>query len=86
MHLSNGVIGSYRTEVLNARVFDSTTELQAITDTWLRIYDRERPHDSPGRKPPLTFSAEAIISGAVSERPVHLTGKLTSFECRLTSW
>jgi putative transposase len=46
---------SYRTEVLNAHVFDSTTELQALTDTWLRIYNRERPHDSLGRKPPLRF-------------------------------
>ena len=46
---------SCRTEVLNAHVVDSTTELQALTDTWLRIYNRERPHDSLGRKPPLTF-------------------------------
>lgn len=30
---------SYRTEVLNAHIFDSTTELQALTDTWLRIYN-----------------------------------------------
>ena len=50
---------SYRTEVLNAHVFDSTTELQALTDTWLRIYNRERPHDSLGRKPPLTFLPRA---------------------------
>lgn len=46
---------SYRTEVLNAHLFESTTELQALTDTWLRIYNRERPHDSLGRVPPLTF-------------------------------
>ena len=46
---------TYRTEVLNAHLFDSTTELQALTDTWLRIYNRERPHDSLGRTPPLTF-------------------------------
>ena len=46
---------TYRTEVLNAHLFDSTAELQALTDTWLRIYNRERPHDSLGRKPPLTF-------------------------------
>ena len=46
---------SYRTEVLNAHLFESTAELQALTDAWLRIYNRERPHDSLGRKPPLTF-------------------------------
>ena len=46
---------SYRTEVLNAHLFESIAELQALTDTWLRIYNRERPHDSLGRVPPLTF-------------------------------
>ena len=46
---------SYRTEVLNAHLFESIAELRAITDQWLRIYNRERPHDSLGRVPPLTF-------------------------------
>jgi putative transposase len=46
---------TYRTEVLNAHLFDSTADLQALMDIWLRIYNRERPHDSLGRKPPLTF-------------------------------
>jgi putative transposase len=46
---------SYRTEVLNAHLFESIAELRAVTDQWLRNYDRERPHDSLGRVPPLTF-------------------------------
>jgi putative transposase len=46
---------SYRTEVLNAHLFESLAELRAMTDTWLRIYNCERPHDSLGRVPPLTF-------------------------------
>lgn len=46
---------SYRTEVLNAHLFESLGELRALTDAWLRIYNRERPHDSLGRVPPLTF-------------------------------
>jgi putative transposase len=46
---------SYRTEVLNAHLFESLAELRALTDTQLRIYNRERHHDSPGRVPPLTF-------------------------------
>ena len=46
---------SYRTEVLNAHLFESIAELQALTMTWLRIYNEERPHDSLGRVPPLTF-------------------------------
>ena len=46
---------SYRTEVLNAHLFESIAELRAVTDQWLGIYNRERPHDSLGRVPPLTF-------------------------------
>lgn len=44
---------SYRTEVLNAHLFESTAELQELTDTWLRIYNRERPTTAlPSRSPP----------------------------------
>lgn len=46
---------TYRTEVLNAHLFESIEELQTLTDTWLRIYNEERPHDSLGRVPTLTF-------------------------------
>ena len=46
---------SYRTEVLNAHLFESIAELRALTDAWLRVYNGERPHDSLGRVPPLTF-------------------------------
>jgi putative transposase len=46
---------TYRTEVLNAHLFESIAELREVTDTWLRVYNSERPHDSLGRKPPLTF-------------------------------
>ena len=44
-----------RTEVLNAHLFESLAELRAMTVTWLRIYNSERPHHSLGRVPPLTF-------------------------------
>ena len=40
---------SYRTEVLNAHLLESIAERQALTITWLRIYNEERPHDSLGR-------------------------------------
>jgi putative transposase len=44
---------SYRTEVLNAHLFESIRELKAITR---RLIDNsERVHDSLGRVPPLTF-------------------------------
>ena len=46
---------SYRTEVLNAHLFESIADVRTITEQWLRIYNQERPHDSLGRVPPLTF-------------------------------
>jgi len=46
---------SYRPEGLNAHLFESIAELRALTDAWLRIYNGERPHDSLGPVPPLTF-------------------------------
>ena len=40
---SQGRLG-VRTEVLNAHLFESLAKLRALTDTWLRIYNGERPH------------------------------------------
>ena len=46
---------TYRTEVLDANLFTSLAEVRSITSDWLRRYNTERPHDSLGRVPPLTF-------------------------------
>lgn len=46
---------TYREEVLDAYVFDSLEQVREITELWLREYNEERPHDSLGRVPPLTF-------------------------------
>lgn len=46
---------TYRHEVLDAYVFASITEVQAITDDWLVDYNEDRPHDSLGRMPPTSF-------------------------------
>jgi len=54
---------SYRTEVLNAHLFESLAELRALTSAWLRIYNQERPHDSLGRVPPLTFLPRPSSAG-----------------------
>ena len=43
------------TEVLDAHLFEALEELQALTDTGLRVYNEQRPHDSLGRVPPLMF-------------------------------
>ena len=54
---------SYRTEVLNAHLFESLAQLRALSSTWLRIYNGERPHDSLGRVPPLTFLPRPSSAG-----------------------
>jgi putative transposase len=36
-------------------VSQGTGKSQEITEAWLETYDTERPHDSLGRMPPLTF-------------------------------
>jgi putative transposase len=61
---------TYRTEVLNAHLFESIAELQTATDQWLRIYNSERPHDSLGRVPPLTFLPRPTTAG---ESPIELS-------------
>jgi len=46
---------SYREEVLDAYLFDSLEQVRAITETWLETYNTERPHESLGQVPPLSF-------------------------------
>ena len=46
---------TFREEVLDAYVFDSLEQVRAITEEWLATYNTERPHDSLGQVPPLTF-------------------------------
>jgi putative transposase len=49
--------------VLNAHLFESIAELRAITERWLHVYNQERPHDSVGRVPPLTFLPRPTTAG-----------------------
>jgi putative transposase len=46
---------SYREEVLDAYLFETLDQVREITDAWLEIYNTERPHESLGQVPPLTF-------------------------------
>ena len=54
---------TYRNEVLDAYVFESIEQVRAITESWLREYNEERPHDSLGRVPPLTFMPRRATTG-----------------------
>lgn len=46
---------TYRSEVLDLYVFESIEHVQLLTDEWLISYNHERPHESLGRVPPLTY-------------------------------
>jgi putative transposase len=50
---------TYRTEVLDAWVFTSLTDVRELSETWRTNYNTERSHDSLGRVPPLTFLPRA---------------------------
>ena len=57
---------TYRTEVLNAYVFESVEQVQQITEDWLTEYNEQRPHDSLGRVPPLTYMPRETTAGESS--------------------
>ena len=59
---------SYRTEILDAYLFESLAEVRALTETWLTTYNCERPHDSLGRVPPLTFLPRPFSPGLSNQR------------------
>jgi putative transposase len=46
---------TYRSEVLNAYLFESLGDVRRITEHWLRTYNEERPHDALGSIPPAAF-------------------------------
>lgn len=46
---------TYRTEVLDAYLFESLQQVKDITQEWMHQYNHERPHDSLGGIPPCLF-------------------------------
>jgi putative transposase len=49
---------TYRTEVLNAYVFESLEQVREISAEWLLSYNEERPHDALGSIPPAVYRAQ----------------------------
>lgn len=49
-------------------VLESTEQVRAITESWLREYNRERPHNTRGRVPPPSASCRgATLRESTSE-------------------
>ena len=48
---------TYRTEVLNAYVFESLEQVREITAEWLQSYNEERRHDALVGVPPAAYRA-----------------------------
>jgi len=46
---------SYRTEVLDARIFNSLIEVREITAEWLENYNNKRPHESFQNLSPMQY-------------------------------
>jgi putative transposase len=49
---------TYRTEVLNAYVFESLDQAQEISAEWLQSYNDEGPHDALAGLPPAIYRAQ----------------------------
>ena len=49
---------TYRESVLNAYLFDTVAEAQAITEDWLAEYNAIRPHEALGNVPPYQYQSE----------------------------
>ena len=67
---------TYRTEVLNAYVFESLDQVREITAEWLRSYNEERPHAALAGLPPTLYRAQ-LEARKFSIGSVALTGELT---------
>ncbi len=56
---------SYRQEILGAFLFDKLSQVRALTQEWINIYNQQRPHDS--------------LNGLTPERFLLKYGKLAEF-------
>ena len=59
---------TFRTEVLDAYLFSSIEQVQAIADDWLTQYNEYRPHDALGGVPPKQFMPRLNITTAADSR------------------
>ena len=58
---------TYRTEVLNASVFESLEQVREISAEWLQSYNEERPHDALAGLPPAMYRAQFEAGNSLFE-------------------
>jgi putative transposase len=46
---------TYRQEILGAYLFEDLSQVKALTEEWINLYNRQRPHDSLNGLTPERF-------------------------------
>jgi putative transposase len=55
---------TYRTEVLDAYVFESLDQVREISAAWVQSYNEERPHEALAGLPPATYRAQQMAGSS----------------------
>lgn len=53
---------TFRTEVLDAHIFNRLSEVKEIVHDWMTIYNQERPHSALGNLPPSYYAHQQMSS------------------------
>lgn len=58
---------TYREAVLDMYLFRSISEVQHLTDTWLKHYNEERPHEALNNQTPMNFNNQLNQNFSICE-------------------
>jgi putative transposase len=53
---------TYRNAVLDCYVFNTLSEVRALTEEWREHYNHHRPHESLGKVPPVSFAMSKSLT------------------------
>jgi len=57
---------SYRTEILDAYIFYSISQVRILTDQWIEHYNYNRPHDALNNMSPIAYKNNSFLSAIFS--------------------